>query len=213
MNTARHVIWNVPHSLFWWKWQRANLIFEVAITPIRWRTSLLTEHDYEHTVEKLQRGDLIFLEQSRRLSYWFIGGIVTHVALYIGNGKCIHVYADGVETVALEDFFAEYDSLLLARLNNASETQVNILIEFAKSKIGMPFDYGFSNHGRSAWYCSRLIKEACEHAGLTLNLSTSHQKILHPASLLKGNLRVVFQSAEAKKGHYSRIGKLIGVTG
>ena len=119
-------------------------------------------------LSKLQVGDIILV------SGVFVGdkampGHYTHAAMYIGNGKMIEAWKNGVRIV---------DVTMVRNANDAAIYRVKTTdtikqraVEWAKTKVGLPYDYiwltyigGKQVEGKS-YYCSELVWAAYKAVG------------------------------------------------
>lgn len=179
-------------------------MFFVGRTVIHDRKNFLTNADFLAAKKLLKRGDIVLVGGLRRLSSIFISGPLTHCLIFIGENNFIHSVADGVEPATFDQVFAEYDTMLILRLDHGNKSQIDKMIAFAKKQIGKPYDYDMV-HDDSKFYCSELLYFAFHHAGLNLEIFTEKEhlsiasgtlkiKRLHPMTYIGGRFDVVFQS-------------------
>ncbi len=112
----------------------------------------------------LQPGDIILC---RGCAGWLedkFGNIVGywhHAAMYIGNGKMVEAWKDGVRVVPV-DMVRNADEVAVYRVKTSDSIKAKA-VNFALSKVGLPYDYqwltyvgGKEVYGKS-YYCSELI--------------------------------------------------------
>jgi len=112
----------------------------------------------------LQPGDIILC---RGCAGWLedkFGNIVGywhHAAMYIGNGKMVEAWKDGVRVVPV-DMVRNADEVAVYRVKTGDSIKAKA-VNFALSKVGLPYDYqwltyvgGKEVYGKS-YYCSELI--------------------------------------------------------
>lgn len=201
MNYSYHIIHNFPSGQPRWKKLLANLIFWVGVTPIHFRKNQLTEAEHKKVQGLLKKGDLILVGSLRRMGHLFIHGPLTHSAMYVGAGRCIHSHADGVEEVLLSSIFKEYDTMMVLRAQRLSPATLNKVVRAARSQLGQPYDFEFQTprHPR-AFYCTELLVWAFQKAGVDLHLKArSHPRclkcVIHPMDFIKPNFKRVFESS------------------
>lgn len=168
------------------------MVFFLARTIIHRRKNLLNKNDIKLAGKFLKKGDIVLVGGLRRLSSFVIKGPLTHALLYIGNKRFIHAVCDGVETDSLETIFKEYDTLLILRSKNENQKKISKAIKYSLEKIGTPFDYEFTCD-KAKFYCSELILNAFDQAGIKTGLKINHSQI-HPKSFINSYFKIIFQS-------------------
>lgn len=175
-----------PHTSVLYRWWGVG-ITRLGACAVHTRTSFLSKEDPHPLLLELQRGDVLLLGGHRRLSSFFIRGVVTHSVLYVGDGQFVHANPDGVETTTVETLFREYDTYILIRAPLTEEQQDAICL-YAKERLGMPYDFVLSMQTSRLMYCTELIFRAYAHAGLQL---PTH---VHPQVLLESVFTVRLHS-------------------
>jgi len=159
---------------------------------------LHTNRDY-FDPDSLNIGDLLFCDTDTDvLTYMFelnSGYSNDHCAMYIGNDRFIHAISSlpfvplssGVCIWSYSDFETYFKNIVFAHVTSASESDRLAAVEWAKGRLGTPYQYNQWLQGANydpydpddthsnRWYCSELIWAAY--------YSQSNQRI----DLCKGN--------------------------
>jgi|SRR5690554_5704074 len=61
------------------------------------------------------------------------------------------------------------DQIAVLRIKDTTEKQRDMMVEYAESKIGMPYNYTFLFNRKNSFYCSDLVSRAVAHAGININ--------------------------------------------
>jgi V8-like Glu-specific endopeptidase/N-acetyl-anhydromuramyl-L-alanine amidase AmpD len=148
-------------------------------------------------VDALAPADIIVSTARHPVSYAIRGGTlsaVSHVMLYVGDGKVVEAVGGGVREIAIED--AASDAILAVAYRDPRVTGAiaSAIVAHARSRVGDPYNYAgaaFSGYrilnplpggiieaiasrlglevGQAgATYCSELVLEAYERAGVPL---------------------------------------------
>lgn len=109
--------------------------------------------------------DVTQLNDKRRFS---------HMAIVVSDSgilKVIEANVDGVKMVSLDSFIYRYKTkegkptIAVGRLKEDDQFWIPRAVEYAKSKLGMPYDYAFIPNN-DKFYCSELIVEAFKYANM-----------------------------------------------
>ena len=99
----------------------------------------------------------------------FVPGHFSHVAMYIGNGKMIEAWKDGVRIISVTEVLKANDAAIVRVSTSDSIRQA--AVNWAKTKVGYPYDYiwltyvgGKQVYGNS-YYCSELVWAAYKAVG------------------------------------------------
>lgn len=89
--------------------------------------------------DHLRPGDLIFCRQEKALTTLLIeqlDGFFTHVGVYVGNGRMVHSFAEGVvEWELTPEFVGHYSCLAIARPNVRSEVTRAKVATWARDQV------------------------------------------------------------------------------
>lgn len=184
-----------PRTSFLYRWWGSS-ITRLGACAVRTRDSFLSKEDPHPLLLEVRKGDVLLLGGHRRVSSFFIRGVVTHSALYVGDGRFVHANPDGVETTTSEALFREYDTYILIRMPLTAEQQ-DAICGYAEAQLGTPYDFVLSIQTSRILYCTELILRAYAHAGIEL------PAYVHPRALL-GNRFVVQMYSQAVKSHRGR---------
>lgn len=105
-----------------------------------------------NAMDVLCPGDIVLRRYECYMDGWFIPGKYTHSGIYVGNGKIIHAIAENVCEIDVIDFL-RCDGFCILRPNDGAACLE--AIERAKSLIGCPYDFYFSDDNES-YYCHEL---------------------------------------------------------
>jgi hypothetical protein len=204
MHYERHIIRNFPKNYPYWKKVLANLAIFIFGTIIHHRKNLLNKQDIGNAKKLLNPGDIILVGGLRRLSSYVIKGPVTHSMIYLGHNHVIHAVIDGVETDSLYEIFCEFDTMVILRTVDhllAPKTynkKIKKLIEYAKSKIGKPYDFEFEP-SKTKFYCTELLFYAFKEAGIDTGLQLVRKKMpLNPSQFINNHFNTIFLSHNLK---------------
>jgi|GEM_PF-6818669 len=155
---------NFPEDYTTKKKIKTAFMNEVGAMKITDRPSALTEEDIDVAKSHLQPGDIVLVGSLNTWSKFLFGGPMTHAMIYVGNDKFIHAVGRGVEEMSVEDACEWYDTMMIFRVEDSEGFDSDKVVEFAKSKIGTGFDFGFEGDSERL-YCTALATRALEYAG------------------------------------------------
>ena len=121
-------------------------------------------------LDVLEPGDVLFRRYNHYLGTLFVPGKWPHVAIYIGNGKVIHMLFKGITE---EDIltFTRTDNMAIYRHDN-KDMAIQAAVEAQKVlETHRKYDFEFEDDD-DEWYCSELIK-FCYKLDIT-------EKIIYP---------------------------------
>lgn len=111
--------------------------------------------DKKKVLNSIVPGDIILLRHDAPVSGFFIKGQFKHAALYVGNGKVIHVVGDGIQKVELLDIL-EADAIALVRPDDKSTIPLAIARAFEQLSKKVKYDYDFDMGSTVEFYCSEF---------------------------------------------------------
>ncbi len=204
MHYEKHIIRNFPKNYPFWKKILANIAFFVFGTIIHHRKNLLNKKDIRQAKKILKKGDIILVGGLRRLTSLIIRGAVTHSMIYLGHNRIIHAIADGVEIDHLYDVFCEYDTLAILRSTDHHlnpkiyRKKIEKVLEYAKSKIGKPYDFEFKA-GKKEFYCTELLYFSFKKARIDTGVQLTRKKLpLHPSKFINNHFQIILLSHNLK---------------
>jgi len=115
-------------------------------------------------LSKLQPGDIILCRGCSGVllsPFMDIAGYWHHASMYIGDGKMIEAWEEGVRVVPV-DMVRNADSVGVFRVETSEEIKKKA-IEWSLSKLGLPYDFkwltyvGGKETDGDSYYCSELI--------------------------------------------------------
>ncbi len=207
-----HVIRNFPKGYSWYKKFFANFIYFWTGIVLHKRKNLLSRRDIIKARLLLRKGDILLLGNLKETSKFLFKQPLTHVALYLGRKRCIHVLGDGVQYGSLHHVFQGYDTLVILRVPKSFRGRRKIIkkaINYAKEQFGKPYDYDFKK-GSKCFFCTELVNEAYRKAGYQTKLKSLMKpkyliervsnvvNALKPSDFLKGNFEIIFLSHNLK---------------
>ena len=152
-------------------------------------------------VDALAPGDIIVSTARHAISYAIRGGTisaVSHVMLYVGDGRVVEAVGGGVREIAIEDAVSDAILAVAYRDPRVTAAIAAAIVAHARSRVGDPYNYAgaaFSGYrilnplpGRiidaiasrlglevgqaGTTYCSELVLESYERAGVPLTAAT-----------------------------------------
>jgi hypothetical protein len=139
------------------------------------------------TFTDIQLGDVILCHnRGGGYGYW------THAVLYVGHGSVIDAndFVHGTRTYPLQHY-RNYDRVAVLRANLSDEVRREI-VQSARADLSKAYDpFAALNNGRDE-YCSKLIWESYNNAGITLCVPT--RRWIFPDDLAHSRAFVQFGS-------------------
>lgn len=128
----------------------------------------------------LQVGDLVVTNADSIVSAAIRGYTdepASHVALYIGDGEVIEAIVHGVTRRSLRDLLAVSHYAAAYRHVGISPQEQTAIRNFVLAQVGEPYDLVaiaslLRTHDEDAWFCSELVFEAYEAAGIRIGESS-----------------------------------------
>ncbi len=208
-----HLVDNFPKDISIFRRILGNIIFFIFITKVTRRKNHLIKDDYVSSKALIKKGDIILVGGFRAISGIFMGKFFTHSLLYIGDNKCIHADADGVDLLPFEELFGQYDSLLILRpqIKNNYEQTIEKVINLAEQQIGKAYNFYFERR-EDRYICTELIVSVFKKTGVDLGVGPKKRdkkdwfrvfsrikKAIKADDFLKGNLEMIFVSRRIKR--------------
>jgi len=137
----------------------------------------------------VQAGDVLCRRFDCYLDGFFIPGKYTHSGIMIDEKTIVHSIAENVQIIDILDFIKDTDGFIILRPIYSSEQDKQLAIDFAKSKIGVPYDFAFQD-GNDAYYCHELTV-ACLKAG---NVIVDRKSNVYLASDIEDKCPRVYES-------------------
>ncbi|MBT5274378.1 hypothetical protein HOH11_01260 [Candidatus Woesearchaeota archaeon] len=186
-----------------------NFVFNVFGSIITRRRNWLSKKDIKKSRRKIRKGDILLLGNLRTAYSKIINEPITHSAIYVGGNKVIHAMGeDGVFSERMLNIYKRYDTLIILR-SDLRKKEKALLIRNAKSAIGIPYDFSFSNR-EDSFFCTEFVNKMFKKVGYKTNLISLHEprskservlrKInnaaisIRPSDFLKGNFTLIFLS-------------------
>ncbi len=205
-----YLIRKFPRGFSWYKKILVIVGFLFLRLIIHRRKNELTFKDLFKANLLLRKGDIVLCGEHETVLSDLIGGAVDHSVLYVGNRRFIEAIGKGVGYVSFHKLFTLYHSIVILRtVEGTPQRVIRDAIDFAKSKVGKPYNYKFSKKCEG-FFCSQLVNEAYKKVGYRTGLrslsiaDTPKKKLeamihkaangLRPDRIVKGNFRVIFLS-------------------
>ncbi len=204
LSYRHHIIKNFHKEKSWIKKILFNIIFLIVVTKIFQRKNFLRKKDFKRSRKVIQPGDLVLVAGHTRIMSLVTHDFVSHSLLYVGNKKLVHSIADGVQEMKFVKLFKEYDTLMILRPKNITQSQVTKSIDFVSKQLGKPYDFEFVP-GEKEFFCTQLINDAYKHSGFKTGVSNfiknsaGMRMPLKAKGFLKGNFKVIFYSNSLEK--------------
>jgi len=112
-------------------------------------------------MKNLQPGDILLSKKNVFLTSLGIPGYWSHVGLYVGNNKVIHVDGDGLHNCDILDF-TDADNIAIYRLQSSIENKqkiINLALEKAQKLTtkDIEYDYDFDLSSDKKFFCTELV--------------------------------------------------------
>lgn len=128
------------------------------------RRSTLRYDAFLRIASHARAGDVLVTTRSGSGASWLIPGRWSHAALLTDDASVVHAVWPRVQRAWLVELVLGATSVALLRPRFADKAQATQAVSYATTKIGLPYDLGFSA-GIDAFYCSELVwrayREAC----------------------------------------------------
>ena len=131
-----------------------------------WSRRKVTSADYFKIAESARPGDILLSWTDGELSNLFMSGGWSHAAIYCGtvDGQIqtlVEARTKGVCSTYLPEFVFTKDAVAVLRPTRIAPSDRQKAVEWAVSKIGVPYDFAFDT-SEKALYCSELVVKAYE---------------------------------------------------
>jgi uncharacterized protein YycO len=104
---------------------------------------------------------------------------VSHASIYVGRGmvvESIAQYPSRIVCTSIRDAMEYLDYISVHRFQSLAKVQADMIVSFCIDRVGTPYDYlgailasfGICRENPKKWYCSELIIDAFEGAGINL---------------------------------------------
>lgn len=128
-----------------------------------------------------KKGDVVCRKYNYYADSYFIKGAYSHSGICIDESNMVHAIAEGVGPVDILDFIKDTDGFILLRPHYENEESLNKAVEFAKSKIGTPYDFIFDGKDVNHFYCHELTWNSLKAAGINI---VPKEKIIYADDLI-----------------------------
>lgn len=126
----------------------------------------------------IEEGDIILRKYLYHLDNYYIPNEYTHSGIVIDKFTMVHAVIEGVSYIDPIDFIKDCDGFMIIKRENGKK-----ISEFAKSKVGLPYDVWIDKKSKDAFYCHELSHDAIIYAGG----SVESGKIILANDLIKGS--------------------------
>lgn len=124
------------------------------------------------TLDQIEASDILFLHSGS--ADILIPGYWSHIGLVIDNiNNSVHVIEStthGIATLTLSEFIGD-GRVSVAKPKNIEPKNRELIIKFAKSKIGLPYNFKLLDKQieGDSYYCSELIWASYQQAGIDID--------------------------------------------
>lgn len=123
-------------------------------------TRRVTFQDVNTATPLLMPGDGLLSRKRLELSNLGISGHFKHAAIVSPDPKVIiEAVGYGVIASTVDDFFLPKDEVVVLRPNFADEAQRLAAAQWAAGKVGLPYDFEFTQ-SLTAFFCSKLLYDS-----------------------------------------------------
>jgi hypothetical protein len=151
--------------------------------------------DQRDILNTLEPGDILLRRYDSYISNWIIKGYYKHAAIYVGNGKIIHVIGKGI---CEEDIltFMRCDDIAILRHVDVDKIDKAIKLAYLQLARKVEYDFEFDKDNPSKFYCTEFT-DFCYDYPVKSMLTADSKYILPDDFLDSGDFRVIW----AKKGN------------
>ena len=184
-DTHMHVIRRFRNNASFWERLWANMLFNFGSFPLVPFQKILDTHECDTIAHKMTGGDIILVSDGRRMGSFIIGLKSAHSTLATNEGTVIHAVGDGVVETPIDRVCREYPYIIILRDTSLKASQVDIIIKQARTAVGKPYDFFYSDSDKETFFCTKLVEYAYAAAGRALALKRSWGGIVLPGAFLK----------------------------
>ena len=136
----------------------------------------------------LEPGDILLSKFDGYISSRMIKGFWSHAAIYVGNNTIIHAIGKGVQIEDILDF-VRTDHIVVLRLKNVSQDEINTAIEkaFKMAEDKIMYDYDFDSDNE-ALYCTELVNACYNYRFKDYFETVAGNFILNPRGIYNSGL-------------------------
>ena len=124
--------------------------------------------DLRKVMSLVKKGDILCRKYNYYADSYFIKGAYSHSGICESDEMMVHAIAEGVGEIDVLDFTKDTDGFVILRPHYTDEASVEKAVEFAKSKIGCPYDFIFSKKDKNKFYCHELTWNSLLAAGINI---------------------------------------------
>lgn len=194
-DTRMHIIRNFRSNASILERLWANILFNFGSFPLLPFQRIMGTNICDTISQHMAAGDIVLVSDGRRMGSFIIGFKFAHATLATGSGTVIHAVGDGVVETPIERICREYAYIIILRNMFLTDSQIEKIVKKARSMIGKPYDFFYSNSDRETFFCTKLVEFAYASAGRHLNLKRSWGGVVLPGSFLESkDLSIVYCS-------------------
>lgn len=202
-DTHMHIIRNFRNNASILERLWANILFNFGSFPLLPFQKIVGTNVCEAITDRMAAGDIILVSDGRRIGSFIIGFKFAHATLATGNGTIIHAVGDGVVETPIERVCQEYAYIVILRNAVLNASQIEKVVKKARSMIGRPYDFFYSNSDRETFFCTKLVEFAYASAGYQLDLKRSWGGVVLPGYFLESkDFTVIYCSHEIPQNEY-----------
>ena len=146
-------------------------------------------HHEREIMSILEPGDVLLRRYTHYLGSVFIPGYWSHVAMYVGGDKVIHMLGKGI---AKEDIlmFMRTDDIAVLRADDSAMITRAITKAQEYYQLGVGYDYEFDFDDKSKMSCTELVNTCYESPGFD---NRKNKKYILPDDFLNSVFKVVWK--------------------
>lgn len=140
----------------------------------------------------LKPGDILLRRYNHYLGSLAVPGYWSHVAIYVGDDKVIHMLGNGI---AREDIltFMRCDDIMVLRCPEKDRVLNAICASYNYYNLSIKYDYSFNFKDKSKMSCTELLHDVYAEPKITKRLS---DKYICPDDFLNSIFEVVWRKGE-----------------
>lgn len=161
-------------------WLSRINFFKAAAYPTG--ISYFTTREHLDKLEQIARpGDILLRYQDGYPFDKYFVGTWQHAGLYLKKGHVIDAMGNGTYLRTMDEF-GEADGIVLVRIENMTDRQIQLALSYAFEQIGKSYSVDFDDNSTEQ-YCSGLVINACKYCGV-LKAGYRQYESIHPDDLL-----------------------------
>jgi len=118
--------------------------------------------DVRDVLNIIKPGDIVLRRYNHYVSGLMIPGHFTHAAIYMGDGKIVHMLGDGIDKQDILTF-CRCDQVAIIRCNDEQINKIAIKKSASYFKQGIKYDFDFDFSDGKEFSCTEFINDIFNH--------------------------------------------------